>query len=48
MTDFEAIQEIREDGYPKVKELVVTEYPKPIYYSDYDRPLSNLYKNYND
>ena len=43
MTPFESIQVIREDGYPKVKELLVKEFPKPKYYSDYDKPLSNLY-----
>lgn len=46
MTPFESIQVIREDGYPKVKELLVKELPKPKYYSDYDKPLSNLYKDY--
>ena len=46
MTPFESIQVIREDGYPKVKELLVAEFPKPTYYSDYDKPLSNLYKDY--
>ena len=46
MTPFESIQVIREDGYPKVKELLVKEFQKPKYYSDYDKPLSNLYKDY--
>ena len=46
MTQFESIQIIREDGYPKVKELLVTEFTKPKDYSDYDKPLSNLYKDY--
>ena len=46
MTQFEIIQIIREDGYPNVKELLVAEFPKPTYYSDYDKPLSNLYKDY--
>ena len=46
MTPFESIQIIREDGYPKVKELLVKEFTKPKYYSDYDKPLSNLYKDY--
>lgn len=46
MTPFESIQVIRDDGYPKVKELLAQETPKPKYYSDYDKPLSNLYKDY--
>ena len=46
MTPFESIQVIREAGYPKVKQLLVQEFPKPKYYSDYDKPLSNLYKYY--
>ena len=46
MTDFELIQDIRSDGYPKVKEISVHKFPTPIYYSDYEKPLSNLYKDY--
>lgn len=48
MTYFEFIQEQREDGYPKVKEISASEYPTPIYYTDYEKPLSNLYKEYDD
>lgn len=47
MTAFESINQPREDGYPKVKELKA----KVIFVSDakdpnYDLPLSNIYKEY--
>lgn len=47
MTAFESINQPREDGYPKVKELKA----KKRFVSDakdpnYDLPLSNLYKEY--
>ena len=47
MTAFESINQPREDGYPKVKELKA----KVIFVSDakdpnYDEPYSKLFKDY--
>jgi hypothetical protein len=46
-TKFESIQEIREDGFPKVKEITAKEIlslnPKD---PNYDLPWSNLEKEY--
>lgn len=47
MSIFESLQKKRLDGYPKVKETVVKrKFKTNAKESDYDRPYSELEKNY--
>lgn len=46
MNEFEIIDGEPQDWYPQAKAKAVEKQPKPKYYSDYDKPLSNLYKDY--
>lgn len=47
MSIFESIQKRRADGYPKIKETVVKQkFKTNAKEADYDRPLSELEKNY--
>jgi len=48
-TQFESIQTIREDGFPKVKEIKSgVKFKTNVKDPNFDLPLSNLEKTYND
>ena len=47
MSIFESMQKKRQDGYPKVKEIKPrSKFKTNVKESDYDRPYSELEKNY--
>lgn len=47
MTEFEKLNQPREDGYPRVNEIVASVVFKTnAKESDFDKPIKNLEKNY--